>query len=151
MTTSVMGSDLGGVLEGGPQDDVLKGGAGNDTLNGYDGNDLLQGGAGDDVLNGYAGNDTLEGGAGDDLLNAGSGNNVLAGGEGNDTLIGGADKDIYLFNLGDGFDTITDNAQDKRDAADSDPAYRDELRFGGHPPGRHPAGACGRRFAAVPP
>ncbi|WP_019101217.1 calcium-binding protein, partial [Chromobacterium haemolyticum] len=130
MTTSVTGSDLGGVLEGGPQDDVLKGGAGNDTLNGYDGNDLLQGGAGDDVLNGYAGNDTLEGGAGDDLLNAGSGNNVLAGGEGNDTLIGGADKDIYLFNLGDGFDTITDNAQDKRDAADTDPAYRDELRFG---------------------
>ncbi|NHR08834.1 hypothetical protein HA052_26965, partial [Chromobacterium haemolyticum] len=130
MTTSITGSDLGGVLEGSPQDDVLKGGAGNDTLNGYDGNDLLQGGAGDDVLNGYAGNDTLEGGAGDDLLNAGSGNNVLAGGEGNDTLIGGADKDIYLFNLGDGFDTITDNAQDKRDAADSDPAYRDELRFG---------------------
>ncbi|RBH44729.1 hypothetical protein C3F00_038100, partial [Pseudomonas sp. MWU13-2860] len=81
-------------------------------------------------LNGNAGNDTLEGGGGDDLLNAGSGNNVLAGGEGNDTLIGGADKDIYLFNLGDGFDTITDNAQDKRDAADTDPAYRDELRFG---------------------
>ncbi|AOZ50787.1 hypothetical protein BKX93_12800 [Chromobacterium vaccinii] len=124
------GTDKGEVINGGDGDDTLNGNGGNDTLNGYEGNDLLQGGDGDDVLNGYAGNDTLQGGAGDDLLNAGSGNNVLAGGAGNDTLIGGVDGDLYLFNLGDGYDTLTDNAQDKRDAADTDPAYRDELRFG---------------------
>ncbi|QND88023.1 Enterohemolysin EhxA [Chromobacterium vaccinii] len=124
------GTDMGEVINGGDGDDTLNGNGGNDTLNGYEGNDLLQGGDGDDVLNGYAGNDTLQGGAGDDLLNAGSGNNVLAGGAGNDTLIGGVDGDLYLFNLGDGYDTLTDNAQDKRDAADTDPAYRDELRFG---------------------
>ncbi|MEW4321311.1 calcium-binding protein [Chromobacterium vaccinii] len=35
-----------------------------------------------------------------------------------------------MFNLGDGQDQITDNAQSYRDYADSDPNFRDELRMG---------------------
>jgi Ca2+-binding RTX toxin-like protein len=50
-------------------------------------------------LTGTSGNDTLSGDSGSDMLD---------GGAGNDTLQGGAGNDIYLFNLGDGQDTILD-------------------------------------------
>ncbi|SUX28739.1 calcium-binding protein [Chromobacterium vaccinii] len=62
------------------------------------------------MLNGYEGDDTLQGG--------------------DDSLVGGVDGDLYLFNLGDGNDVISDNALEKRNEADANPAYRDELRFG---------------------
>ena len=65
--------------------------------------------AGNDAFYGdYAAN-TLSGGAGDDTLNGGAGDDTLSGGTGNDTLIGGAGNDTYLFNRGDGGDTILDN------------------------------------------
>jgi Ca2+-binding RTX toxin-like protein len=44
---------------GGDGDDVLTGGAGNDTLSG---------GEGDDILNGLGGQDVLDGGAGDNVV-----------------------------------------------------------------------------------
>ncbi|SNB82083.1 Ca2+-binding protein, RTX toxin-related, partial [Rhodoblastus acidophilus] len=49
------------------------------------------------------------GGDGDDRIDMsafGSRSNTIAGGKGNDTLIGGANSDTYLFNKGDGRDTI---------------------------------------------
>ena len=46
-------------LDGGPGDDILIGG---------DGNDILTGGPGDDVLIGGPGNDTLDGGGGGDVV-----------------------------------------------------------------------------------
>ncbi|AXE35011.1 hypothetical protein DK843_12305 [Chromobacterium phragmitis] len=117
MTTSQNSADAameqeGGVWEGTPQADVLSGGAGDDVLNGYEGDDTLQGGDGNDTLFGDAGHNMLEGGRGDDRL------------------FGGVDGDLYLFNLGDGNDVIFDNALEKRNEADVNPAYRDELRFG---------------------
>jgi Ca2+-binding RTX toxin-like protein len=65
-------------------------------------------GTGNDILNGGEGNDTLLGGAGDDVLNGGVDNDLLRGDEGNDT---------FVFNSGDGNDTITDfdASQDKLD------------------------------------
>jgi Ca2+-binding RTX toxin-like protein len=51
------------------------------------------------VLNGAGGNDLVLGGNGDDVLN---------GGTGNDSLYGGAGNDTYVFNLGDGADTIVE-------------------------------------------
>jgi Ca2+-binding RTX toxin-like protein len=54
-------------------------------LIGSDGNDILEGGADDDTLIGAAGNDRLSGGAGDDRLLGGQGNDVLDGGTGGDT------------------------------------------------------------------
>ena len=83
-----------------------------DTLNGWAGNDILYGGVGDDVLDGGAGSNRLYGGSGNDILKVASGstNNVLAGGEGSDTLYGSYYSDTYLFNLGDGQDTIVETS-----------------------------------------
>ncbi len=46
---------------------------------------------------------------GTDNLIGGEGNDILCGGEGNDALSGGYGNDSYLFNTGDGEDTIHDN------------------------------------------
>ena len=63
---------------------------GNDTVYGLNGNDVFYGGDGNDGLYSGGGNDMLDGGAGDDFLSGGSG------------------SDKYVFNLGDGKDTILD-------------------------------------------
>ena len=86
--------------------DSLDGGDGNDTLNGDAGDDQLIGGEGNDFLYGGNENDHLTGGNGDDALNGDSGEDVLIGGLGNDALDGGAGNDRYLFNVGDGQDSI---------------------------------------------
>lgn len=107
-------------LQGEGGNDILLGGSGNDTLWGdasyvleasFQGDDYLDGGDGADYLNGDGGNDFLVGGAGDDQLLGGDGNDTLFGGTGADILIGGAGKDTYVFNRGDGTDTIFDAAE----------------------------------------
>ena len=91
-------------------------GADNITVNAS--NSVIQSGGGNDTIKGhYSANNTLDGGAGDDDLTlnsiggtAGYGKqNTFTGGLGNDTLTGAASDDTYVFNLGDGQDTITDN------------------------------------------
>ncbi|UII63512.1 calcium-binding protein [Xanthomonas translucens pv. translucens] len=86
--------------------------AGNDTITGGGNNDVLDGGEGNDSLSGGTGTDRLEGGAGDDTLSvaAGAQNSVLAGGTGNDTLTGSYNSDTYLFNKGDGRDTVVETS-----------------------------------------
>ncbi|MBJ3591875.1 hypothetical protein JGC56_12125 [Salmonella enterica subsp. enterica serovar Saintpaul] len=81
---------------------------GDDTLTGSDAADKLYGDDGDDRLTGGSSDDELHGGAGNDVLNAGSWNDVLEGGAGNDRLYGDTGSDTYLFNAGDGQDTITE-------------------------------------------
>ena len=49
---------------------------------------------------------TLNGGAGNDLVLGGDGDDVLIGGVGDDILYGGAGNDTYVFNVGDGKDTV---------------------------------------------
>lgn len=66
-----------------------------------DNDDILRGLGGDDTLQAFRGNDTLEGGAGNDFLD------------------GGHDDDIYIYNVGDGSDTIADIA-----------GNADQLQFG---------------------
>ncbi|MBI5329538.1 MAG: putative Ig domain-containing protein, partial [Betaproteobacteria bacterium] len=95
---------------------------GADLLTGSDGYaEILQGGAGDDTLHGGGGDDQLEGGTGNDTLYAGNGADLLAGGAGDDDLHGSYGNDTYLFNLGDGIDTLHELAGD---------SYTDTLRFG---------------------
>ncbi len=75
-----------------------------------------------DVLTGKTTDDVLWGGVGNDILYGYGGNDVLHGGTGNDTLEGGAGSDTYLFNAGDGQDTIFEGSSDASD--------RDTLQFG---------------------
>jgi Ca2+-binding RTX toxin-like protein len=75
---------------------------------------------GDDVLTGDASwGDALYGLAGDDVLEGQGGNDFLHGGQGNDLLYGGSGNDEYLFERGDGHDTIGESSGD------------DTVRFGG--------------------
>ena len=62
----------------------------------------------DDTVNGTSHNDVIYGNGGHDTINAGEGNDTLIGGIGNDYLNGGNGDDTYIYNLGDGFDTITE-------------------------------------------
>lgn len=88
------------LVEGDDTGDTLQGAISNrNRMYGYDGDDTLIAGQRDDILDGGAGNDALIGGYGDDTLVGGAGDDALEGGEGNDT---------YVYNLGDGNDTISD-------------------------------------------
>ena len=104
----ISGNEGNDVLYGNNGNDTINGNDGNDELHGDDGNDQLFGGDGNDTLCGENGNDTLIGGMGSDNLQGGDGNDTLNGGLGNDTLYGGNGNDTYIFNKGDGADTITD-------------------------------------------
>ena len=87
---------------------------GKDTLygygneSGYDTNEVIHGLGGDDVIYGYDGNDTIYGDEGNDTIYGGNGNDVFVGGTGNDWLSGDYGNDTYIFNKGDGNDTIRD-------------------------------------------
>jgi Ca2+-binding RTX toxin-like protein len=99
------GDDL---LDGGWGDDVLFGDAGNDVLRGGQGDDVLSGDEGDQT-SGLQGHDWLDGGDGKDKLFGNAGDDVLIGGKGDDTMVGGAGRDTYIYNLGDGVDTVFDD------------------------------------------
>ncbi len=102
------------VYEGTASGEILYGGNGTThRIHGLGGHDELVGGDLDDLLDGGDGNDTLRGGSGAD---------TLIGGRGNDTLYGGEGDDTYVFNLGDGRDTLYDN--------DSTSGNHDTLRLG---------------------
>ncbi|MBE1291038.1 MAG: type I secretion protein [Rhodobacteraceae bacterium] len=89
------------LLLGGAGNDTLEGSAGHDTLDGGDASDLLNGGTGSDVLFGSAGADTLSGGSQDDVLSGGTGDDVLRGGTGDDDLSGDAGMDQLEGGSGD--------------------------------------------------
>lgn len=128
----LIGGDGGDWLEGGDGDDILFGDHELDysgflpAILGYWQEDRLYGGSGNDVLYGGEGRDVLYGGEGDDLLfgDHESGmscrpwwpqEDILNGGSGSDILYGGGGNDTYIFNSGDGADTINDYEAMDRD------------------------------------
>lgn len=113
------GGDGNDTLTGLEANDYLIGGQGDDQLNGGQGDDDLFGNEGNDILSGEQGDDYLLGGAGSDTLLGGNGNDVITGGAGNDILKGGRGNDTYIFNRGDGKDTIDETAYE-----DIQQAYR---------------------------
>ncbi|WP_455378084.1 putative Ig domain-containing protein [Petrachloros mirabilis] len=70
----------------------------------------ISGTANADLLNGNNRDNFIQGLDGDGFLDGGGGNDVLDGGRGADTLRGGTGYDTYVFNIGDGIDTIVDTA-----------------------------------------
>jgi Ca2+-binding RTX toxin-like protein len=122
-------------LRGEIGNDVLYGGAGNDILDGGAGMDVLIGGAGLDTASyasasvavrvqlsaswanvgdafgdEYTSIENLTGGSGNDFLGGDANQNELSGGAGNDHLRGNAGDDTYIWNVGDGADTITEGS-----------------------------------------
>jgi len=108
---------------------AVRGTGANDTLSGSDQSEKIYGYSGDDSLEAGA-CDTVYGGEGNDTLTATQFSNYLDGGDGNDSIIGGgndnsvetliggigndyinghSNHDLYIFNLGDGNDTVYDN------------------------------------------
>ncbi len=78
------------------------------TLDGTQSDDVLTGTGQGEIMQGFSGNDSINGGGGNDTLDGSFGNDTLFGGTGDDTLKGGFGNDEYIFNFGDGFDTIVD-------------------------------------------
>ena len=88
---------------------TTQGTANGDYLYGISGvSNRINGLGGGDQINGAELNDVLDGGEGNDNIWGNAGNDTLSGGLGNDYLSGDAGDDTYLFNLGDGNDTISD-------------------------------------------
>lgn len=149
------GSSQNDFLYGGAGDDTLYGNGGTDVLDGGANRDTLYGGDGDDYLAGGAGNDALDGGPGRDYLYGGDDHdtlgggvnsldagfyrtsyppygyqdpgagNVYVGGRSNDLLRGTSRADLYLFDLGDGHDTI-----EEIEVTGQPVGQEDILRFG---------------------
>ncbi|RWM95807.1 MAG: hypothetical protein EOR84_14665 [Mesorhizobium sp.] len=71
-------------------------------------NNVLTGNSAANSISGGSGSDSLSGGAGDDSLTAGRDNDTLVGGSGNDYLNGQENADVYVFQRGDGSDTLED-------------------------------------------
>lgn len=93
-------------LYGSVLDDVIFGGTQADTIYGGDGDDTIQGGAGNDYIEGGRDDDELYGGAGNDIIKGGTGDDTIVGGLDNDKLYGDAGQNTFIFNDGDGRDTI---------------------------------------------
>ncbi len=98
------GTRLGVTIFGGPGNDTLVGGAGDDALHGETGDDRIVAGAGDDRVWGGRGRDYIDGGDGDDVLRGGRGNDTVYGLDGDDVIDGGAGNDYLEGGRGD--DTI---------------------------------------------
>lgn len=60
------------------------------------------------VIGGTSASESIAGSEAADVLYAGAGDDTLAGGAGDDLLFGGGGSDSYIYNLGDGIDTIAD-------------------------------------------
>ena len=81
-----------------------------ETITGNIGDNIIDAQGGDDTITTYGGDDIINGGAGDDEISSGNGNDIITGGSGNDIINGEAGNDTYIWNLGDGMDTITDSS-----------------------------------------
>ena len=62
------------------------------------------------TVDGGAGNDHILGSDGNDVLIGGDGNDLIDGGRGNDVALMGAGDDIFVWNPGDGSDTVEGQA-----------------------------------------
>ncbi|OBQ45745.1 calcium-binding protein, partial [Halodesulfovibrio spirochaetisodalis] len=85
---------------------VVNAKGGDDTITVGDIVAVVDGGTGKDAISTGSKSDTLAGGSGNDTINAGGGDDTITGGTGDDILTGGTGSDTYIFNVGDGNDTI---------------------------------------------
>ncbi len=119
---SLSGSDT---IYGGNQNDIIETCSGGNLIDGGDGDDYLRGQDDKDIIFGGNGNDTIKGEAGDDILFGGDGddtiygddtykfnvtnNDIIRGGKGNDVIFSKYGNDTFIFDRGDGQDTIIES------------------------------------------
>ncbi len=96
------------VIIGGAGNDTIFSGIGRDTINGGAGNDTIHCGIDNDIALGGKGNDTIHGDDGDDAIAGDAGIDALYGDDGDDNCAGGAGIDS-LFG-GDGLDLLQGGA-----------------------------------------
>ena len=101
--------DSGEVIKTSADSDYIRGNSADNSIRSLGGDDMIFAGAGNDTVYAGNGNDVIYGEDGDDTINAGTGNDIINGGKGNDLLKGEEGSDTYIFNIGDGDDTIYDN------------------------------------------
>jgi VCBS repeat-containing protein len=122
-------------IDGGNGNDTIEGGAGSDILTGNSGTDTLSyagstgavsvnlatnavsgGHAAGDAVSTFENvlgsnlNDLLTGSSAANNLSGAGGDDTLRGGGGNDTLIGGAGHDLFIYQRGDGQDSVNGGA-----------------------------------------
>ncbi|MFC1515837.1 Ig-like domain-containing protein, partial [Thermodesulfobacteriota bacterium] len=129
-------------LKAGSGDDVIYGGDGDDKLYGGRGDDLLDGGAGDDRLHGDGGNDKMIGGIGDDRLYGGHDDDLLNGNDGDDSLFGGCGDDVLKGDEGDDL-LVGGRGNDVLDGGPGDNTLIDWLGKHSKSKGHH--SHCGKR------
>jgi len=76
------------------------------TIHGGNGNDRIVGGAGAITLQGDNGDDVLFGGSGVETLIGGNGDDSIDGNKGNDVALLGNGNDTFVWDPGDGSDTV---------------------------------------------
>ena len=128
------------VIEGGDGSDIILGEEGDDIIEGGSGADILDGGEGNDTIsyatstssvnvdianntasNGDAQGDTISnfeniiGSNYSDTLTGTDGDNIIEGKAGDDILNGVLGSDTYIYNIGDGNDTINDGVNNHGD------------------------------------
>ena len=87
---------------GSPEDDIIRGGAGNDEIHGDAGNDTIMAGPDNDVIFGGSGADKLDGDDGRDLIMGGDGDDVISGGAGDDGWRNAANAEDLTFVMPEG-------------------------------------------------
>ena len=143
------GNSGNNIIRGGAGDDTFRGGGGSDYFYGGAGNDIYYIDNEDTIIEEYdnEGNDSVISsvdytltanvenleftGTGDlnatgndlkNIIKGTIGNNIFEGGKGNDIIYGYEGSDTYIFNRGDGVDTIYDTGTPDK--------YIDSLKFG---------------------
>lgn len=118
--TNVIDAGIGNDVVSASGTNTIDAGAGDDKVNASGTNTVYAGDGNDTVTVNYVGANRLEGGAGDDLLkvthNGANGydagyygeTTTFVGGVGNDRMEGSSGADTYVFNRGDGSDTLLD-------------------------------------------
>ncbi|MEM7742698.1 MAG: LamG-like jellyroll fold domain-containing protein [Pseudomonadota bacterium] len=94
----ILGTNIGEVLLGTVEEDVILGLDGSDDIDADAGNDIVFGGADHDTVDGGAGDDSLFGSKGADSIDGGWGDDFIAGNAGADLIYGGHDDDSILGN-----------------------------------------------------
>lgn len=103
-------SDINYQLPDNVENLTIEGNRANTYAYGNNLNNVIIGSSADNEIRGYGGSDYLYGGAGNDTLYGGAGDDTLVGGAGDDFLSGSTGNDTFLFNKGDGIDTVREYA-----------------------------------------